>query len=123
MILAVLTDKRGYFGNGDIGCCFRLDLIVVDDDLGMEDLRSSKLSATEPTNMPCVRLEIFEAGISVSNCVLVEVVTFSFDTECDSRSCTILPKRSDKVRAVSPTTCPEKILPTVLVMTLASFSP
>lgn len=65
----------------------------------------------------------FEAGISVSNCVLVEVVTFSFDTECDSRSCTILPKRSDKVRAVSPTTCPEKILPTVLVMTLASFSP
>ena len=86
-------------------------------------IRSSKLSATEPTNMPCVRLEIFEAGISVSNCVLVEVVTFSFDTECDSRSCTILPKRSDKVRAVSPTTCPEKILPTVLVMTLASFSP
>ena len=38
MILAVLTDKRGYFGNGDIGCCFRLDLIVVDDDLGMENL-------------------------------------------------------------------------------------
>ena len=73
--------------------------------------------------MPCVRLEIFETGISVSNCVLVEVVTFSFDTECDSRSCTILPKRSDKVRAVSPTTCPEKILPTVLMMTLASFSP
>ena len=36
--ILTITDKRGYFGNGDIGCCFRLDLIVVDDDLGMEDL-------------------------------------------------------------------------------------
>ena len=37
MILAVFADKRGYFGNGDIGCCFGLELFVVDDDLGMED--------------------------------------------------------------------------------------
>ena len=84
---------------------------------------SSKLSATDPTNIPCVRLEIFDAGISVSSCVLVEVVTFSLETECDSRSWTILPKRSDKVRAVSLTTYPEKMLPTVLMMTFASFSP
>ena len=38
MILAVLADERRNFGNGDIGRSFRLDLIVVDDDLGMEDL-------------------------------------------------------------------------------------
>ena len=83
----------------------------------------STLSATEPTNIPCVRFEIFDGGISASSCVLVEWVMFSFETDCDSRNWTILPKRSESVRAVSPTTCPEKMLPTVLKITFASLSP
>ena len=67
-------------------------------------MRSSKLSATAPTNMPCERLEIFEAGIRLSSCVLVEVVRLSLLSELEVRSCTILPKRSLNVLAVSPKT-------------------
>ena len=54
--------------------------------------------------MPCERLEIFEAGIRLSSCVLVEVVRLSLLSELEVRSCTILPKRSLNVLAVSPKT-------------------
>ena len=43
--------------------------------------------------------------------------------EMDCRCWRILPKRSERLLAVSPTTCPEKIFPTVFWITFASFSP
>ena len=36
-------------------------------------MRSPQLSATAPTNMPCVSVEILLAGIRLSICVLMEV--------------------------------------------------
>ena len=36
-------------------------------------IRSSKLSKTTPTNMPCERLEILEAGMRLSICIKIEV--------------------------------------------------
>ena len=86
-------------------------------------MRSLKLSDTEPTNIPCVRPEILLGGMSASICVLMEVDTSCRLMEMDCRFCNTLPNRSDSVFAVSPTTCPEKILPTVFITTFASLSP
>ncbi len=86
-------------------------------------MRSLKLSDTEPTNIPCVRPEILLGGMSASICVLMEVETSCRLMEIDCRFCNTLPNRSDSVFAVSPTTCPEKMLPTVFITTFASLSP
>ena len=67
-----LVDDRDFF----VGSGLRRHLLVIDDDTGMENLlldSSPKLSATLPTNVPCERLAILEAGIRESNCVLMEV--------------------------------------------------
>ena len=64
-----------------------------------------------------------DAGISESICVLMEVEVSCRLMESDCRCCRILPKRSERFLAVSPTTCPLKMLPTVFWITFASFSP
>lgn len=51
------------------------------------------------------------------------LTVFSSCVDMDCRFCKTFPKRSESVFAVSPTTCPEKILPTVFITTLASLSP
>ena len=48
--------------------------------------------------------------------VLMDVETSCRLMEMDWRFWSTLPKRSDKVLAVSPTTCPLKILPTLVAM-------
>ena len=85
-------------------------------------MRSEKLSATEPTNMPCVSPEILLGGIMLSIWVEMEVDLSLRLMVMLCRFCNILPKRSLNVLAVSPTTCPEKRLPTVLMITFASLS-
>ena len=72
--------------------------------------------------MPCVSEEILLGGIRLSIWVEMEVDTSLRLMEMDCRFWRILPKRSESVLAVSPTTCPEKMLPTVLMMTFASLS-
>ena len=67
-------------------------------------MRSLKLSATAPTNIPCVSVEILLAGIRLSICVLMEVDLSSRLMVMLCRFCKILPKRSERVLAVSPTT-------------------
>ena len=84
---------------------------------------SRKLSQTLPTNMPWERLDIFEAGISESSWVLMLVDVSSRVMLTDLRCWSTFPNRSERFLAVSPNTCPEKILPTVFWMTRASFSP
>ena len=84
---------------------------------------SPKLSDTLPTNIPCERLDILEAGIRESSWVLMLVEVSSFVILTDLRCWSTLPKRSERFFAVSPTTCPEKMLPMVFWITRASFSP
>ena len=67
-------------------------------------IRSSNVSATEPTNIPCVREEIFEGGMSESICVLMEVDLSLRLIVMLCRFCKTFPKRSESVLAVSPTT-------------------
>jgi hypothetical protein len=103
-IHAVGIAERGYFRDRNVRSRLPGELLPVDAWKIFCSMRSSKLSATAPTNMPCERLEIFEAGIRLSSCVLVEVVRLSLLSELEVRSCTILPKRSLNVLAVSPKT-------------------
>ena len=58
-----------------------------------------------------------------SICVLMDVEVSCRLMERDCRCWSILPNRSDRLFAVSPTTCPLKMLPTVFWMTFASLSP
>ncbi len=75
-ILALLVYERKdlrYLLIGFGFCCY---LVIIHHDFSVENLcsmRSSKLSDTEPTNIPCVKVEILEAGIRLSNCVEIEV--------------------------------------------------
>ena len=69
------------------------------------------------------REEIFDGGMSESICVLMDVDLSLRLIVMLCRFCKTLPKRSESVFAVSPTTCPEKIFPTVFITTLASLSP
>ena len=59
---------------------------------------------TAPTNIPCVSVEIFEAGIRLSSCVLIEVDLSLWFIVMLCRFCNTFPKRSESVLAVSPTT-------------------
>src|SRR5690606_41981443 len=64
---------------------------------------SSKLSETAPTNIPCVKVEILEAGIRLSNCVDIEVDLSLRFIVILCRFCNTFPNRSDRLLAVSPT--------------------
>ena len=66
----------------------------------MFSIRSSNVSATEPTNIPCVREEIFEGGMSESICVLMDVDLSLRLMVMLCRRCKTFPKRSESVLAV-----------------------
>ena len=54
-----------------VSLCFRRYLFAIDNNPCVENfwsISSPKLSATLPTNVPCERLAILDAGISESNC-------------------------------------------------------
>ena len=72
---------------------------IVYDDLGMKYLlfdRFPEIIRNAPTNMPCESVLIFDAGMSVSSCVLIDVVFCSGVMDIDSRCCTMRPKRSER---------------------------
>lgn len=54
--------------------------------------------------MPCVRLDILLAGIRLSIWVLIEVDFSRWLIVMLCRFCNTLPKRSERIFAVSPTT-------------------
>lgn len=85
-------------------------------------IHSSKLSATTPANLPCVRFEILLGEIRESIGLEMNVDLLLRLMVIDWRFCNTFPKRSESVFAVSPTTCPKKILPTVFITTAASLS-
>lgn len=83
-----------------VSLCFRRYLFTIDNNPCVEifwSISSPKLSATLPTNVPCERLAILDAGISESNCVLMEVDVSCRLIEMDCRCWSILPKRSDRL--------------------------
>ena len=103
-----------------------LYLVGVNDNLGMEDLLLYALGevvGNRSTNIPWVSPLILLGGMRLSIWVLMDVETSWRLMEMDWRFWSTFPKRSDKVLAVSPTTWPLKMLPTVLITTLASLSP
>ena len=73
--------------------------------------------------MPCVRLDILLAGIRLSIWVLIKVDFSRWLIVMLCRFCNTFPKRSDRIFAVSPTTCPLNTLPTVFCITRLSLSP
>ena len=82
-----------------------------------------KLSETAPTKHSLSKIGYFAAGIKLSNCVDMEVEVSLRLIVVDCLFCNTFPKRSERVLAVSPTTCPLKIFPTVFCITLLSLSP
>ncbi len=85
----------------------RLDFLGVHHYLGMKD--------------SCVSVEILLCGIRLS--IWYEWLTSLRLMLMDWRCCNTFPNLSESVLAVSPTTCPEKMLPTVFITTAASLSP
>lgn len=67
-------------------------------------MRSSKLSATALTNIPCVSVDILLAGIRLSSWVDMGVDLSLRLMVIDCRFCKTLPNRSERFLAVSPTT-------------------
>ena len=89
----------------------------------MRSIFASKSSATFPKKVPCESVSILLTGISSSWAKEIWRLSLSSDTVWLRFSRNSLPNIFDISSAVLPFTWPEMMLPTVLKMTLAYFSP
>ena len=124
-VVAVLVREIGNDRNFLVGTFLPLHLLGIHHNLAVKNFlfdtfvevvghRTDKHSLRQTGNL---------ARRNERICVLMEVETSCRLMEIDCRFCNTLPNRSDSVFAVSPTTCPEKMLPTVFITTFASLSP